>query len=384
MLWQPGEPVEILEVDLAPPKEGEVLVQIAACGVCAQRPARGRRRPARAAAARPRPRGRRSRRRDRARASSASRPATTSCSRSCLPAAPAAPAGAGRRNFCELAARMAATGTLADGTSRLVLDGTGLHHFNSVSSFAEYAVVPESAAVPIRRDVPLEVAALCGCAVITGYGAVVEHGRVEPGASVAVWGCGGVGLNVVQGARLAGAATIVAVDTRPEKLELARAARARPTVSARPGRGYGGSRPRPHRRRRRLRLRGDRARADDPGAWGGPRPGGTVVVVGMMPKGDRSRSTPGGSSTRRRSRAASSARRRSTSTSRASSTYYAEGELELDELVSHRLPLDELARGLRPPAGGRRAPSARRLRLSLAPAVWPGAAAAPRAGCDSA
>ncbi len=138
----------------------------------------------------------------------------------------------GGETFAGSQDRCPTTGTLADGTSRISVNGTQLHHFNSISSFSEHAVVPASAAVRIRRDVDLEVAALCGCAVITGYGAVVHTAQVEPEANVAVWGCGGVGLNVVQGARLAGAAAIVAVDTRTEKLELARTLGATETVQA--------------------------------------------------------------------------------------------------------------------------------------------------------
>ena len=129
---------------------------------------------------------------------------------------------AGRPNFCELGGRNAAEGSLFDGTSRLSANGTRLNHFNSVSGFAERAVVPESTAIPVRQDVPLESLALVGCAVLTGYGAVIRTARVAPGSSVAVWGCGGVGLNIVQTARLAGAGTIVAVDVSEERLDAAR------------------------------------------------------------------------------------------------------------------------------------------------------------------
>ena len=181
---------------------------------------------------------------------------------------------------------MAATGTLADGTSRLSADGEELHHFNSVSSLAEHAVVPESVAVPIRRDVPLDVAALFGCAVITGFGAVVNTAKVQAGSSVAVWGCGGVGLNCIQAARIAGASTIVAVDVNAEKLNAAERLGATVLVDAQQG-GSRGGRARGYRRaRRRLRVRGDRPRAvRQPGLGRAARAGGTVVVVGMIPKG---------------------------------------------------------------------------------------------------
>ena len=198
MLWQAGERVEILEVDLAPPKAQEILVKIAACGVCASdlhvvdgdlpEPL-------------PLVLGH-----EAAGVVVEVGPGVEQLERGdhvVLALVPSCgvcrPCREGRRNFCRLAGQMSTTGTLADGTSRVSLNGTQLHHFNSISSFAEHAVVPASAAVRIRRDVALEVAALCGCAVITGYGAVVHTAQVEPEANVAIWGCGGVGLNVVQG-----------------------------------------------------------------------------------------------------------------------------------------------------------------------------------------
>jgi len=124
---------------------------------------------------------------------------------------------------CKIAATVVGPGgVLMDGTSRLRLDGQRIRHYLGVSSFAEQAVVPASGAIRIRDDAPLDVVALVGCAVATGVGAVTNTAAVEQGATVAVIGCGGVGLSVVQGARLAGASRIVAVDLRPEKTALAR------------------------------------------------------------------------------------------------------------------------------------------------------------------
>jgi S-(hydroxymethyl)glutathione dehydrogenase/alcohol dehydrogenase len=113
-------------------------------------------------------------------------------------------------------------GVLHDGTSRLRVGGEPAYHYLGVSSFAERAVVPESGAIRVRQDAPLELAALVGCAVATGVGAVRNTAGVPPGSSVAVIGCGGVGLSCVQGARLAGAARIVAVDVVADKLTVAR------------------------------------------------------------------------------------------------------------------------------------------------------------------
>lgn len=128
----------------------------------------------------------------------------------------------GRPAQCQLVAEVVGPGgVLYDGTSRLSLDGLPVHHYLGVSSFAERAVVPESGAVRIRKDAPLDLAALVGCAVATGVGAVRNTAAMPTGSTVAVIGCGGVGLAVVQGARLEGASTIIAVDIAPEKLALA-------------------------------------------------------------------------------------------------------------------------------------------------------------------
>lgn len=154
---------------------------------------------------------------------------------SILPRCLACPAClAGRTAHCSWGGGLAATGTL-DGTSTAwrLPDGTPLHHFNGVSSFSEYVVVPRSGAVEVDPAVPFSSAALLGCAVMTGVGAVRNAARVAPGQTVAVIGCGGVGLNVVQGARMAGAARIVAVDLDGVKLDLARRVGATDTVDAR-------------------------------------------------------------------------------------------------------------------------------------------------------
>jgi S-(hydroxymethyl)glutathione dehydrogenase/alcohol dehydrogenase len=94
--------------------------------------------------------------------------------------------------------------------------------YNRVASFAEYTVAPEQGIIPIREEMPLDRASLLGCAVMTGVGAVINTARVEPGSSVAVFGCGGVGLNMIQGARLVSASRIIAVDVQDHKLEFAR------------------------------------------------------------------------------------------------------------------------------------------------------------------
>jgi S-(hydroxymethyl)glutathione dehydrogenase/alcohol dehydrogenase len=144
-----------------------------------------------------------------------------------------APCRDGRPNHCATTATAMRGGNLLDGSSRLTANGHRLNHFLTVSSFADHAVVPESAATVVDPAMPLDRAALIGCAVLTGYGAVCHSARVEPGASVAVFGCGGVGLSAIQGARIAGAESIVAVDVHPSKLALARAVGATETIDTR-------------------------------------------------------------------------------------------------------------------------------------------------------
>ena len=109
-----------------------------------------------------------------------------------------------------------------DGTSRLHKGGQDIFHFARTASFAEYAVVPQSGAVPVRDDMPLDKACLVGCSVMTGVGSVINTAKVEAGSSVVVIGCGGIGLNVIQGAALAGARQIIAVDVLENKLAYAR------------------------------------------------------------------------------------------------------------------------------------------------------------------
>ncbi len=123
----------------------------------------------------------------------------------------------------------------SDKPSRLSRNGEPVNSFLHLSSFAEQMLVHEHAVVKIREEMPLDKAALIGCGVTTGLGAVFRTARVEPGSSVAVIGCGGIGLSAVQGARIAGANKIVAVDMNQSKLELAEAMGATHTVNAADG-----------------------------------------------------------------------------------------------------------------------------------------------------
>ncbi|MGN6695140.1 MAG: Zn-dependent alcohol dehydrogenase, partial [Aquihabitans sp.] len=136
--------------------------------------------------------------------------------------------------LCEKSAAQAAAGLL-DGTTRLTSGGAPLHQMACLGTFGPYAIVPEISTVKIPDDVPLEVAALIGCGVLTGVGAALNTANIVPGDTVAVIGCGGVGLNVIQGAKIAGATTIIAIDMLDSKLEMAKEFGATHTVNASEG-----------------------------------------------------------------------------------------------------------------------------------------------------
>jgi S-(hydroxymethyl)glutathione dehydrogenase / alcohol dehydrogenase len=111
---------------------------------------------------------------------------------------------------------------MLDGTPRFRKNGQGIHHFLQVSGYATHAVLPEDSVIPIRKDAPLDIACLVSCGVLAGAGPVINRAKVPPGASVAVWGCGGVGLNAIQAAHMVGAGKIIAVDLLRQKLDWAK------------------------------------------------------------------------------------------------------------------------------------------------------------------
>ena len=148
----------------------------------------------------------------------------------------------GRCYYCSIGSPVLCTnmrmtmgkGTLLDGTCRLKKNGKDIHHMAGLSSFAEHAVVDQTACIPIPDNVPLDKACLVGCGVMTGLGAATNTAKVQPGSSAVVIGCGGVGLNTIQGCVLAGASTIIAVDLMDNKLEFAKEFGATHTIN--PGR----------------------------------------------------------------------------------------------------------------------------------------------------
>jgi len=127
-----------------------------------------------------------------------------------------------KTNLCTAIRATQGRGLMPDGTSRFARAGKMLHHYMGTSTFANFTVLPEIAVAKVREDAPFDTVCYIGCGVTTGLGAVIFTAKVEPGANVVVFGLGGIGLNVVQGARLAGADMIVGVDVNPAREALAR------------------------------------------------------------------------------------------------------------------------------------------------------------------
>jgi S-(hydroxymethyl)glutathione dehydrogenase/alcohol dehydrogenase len=126
-----------------------------------------------------------------------------------------------KTNLCQSIRITQGQGLMPDGSSRFALGGKKVHHYMGTSTFSNYTVVPEIALAKIREDAPFDKVCYIGCGVTTGIGAVINTAKVEPGANVVVFGLGGIGLNVIQGARLAGADMIVGVDINPARKTLA-------------------------------------------------------------------------------------------------------------------------------------------------------------------
>jgi S-(hydroxymethyl)glutathione dehydrogenase / alcohol dehydrogenase len=122
-----------------------------------------------------------------------------------------------KTNLCQAIRATQGKGLMPDGTSRFSIDGTMIHHYMGTSTFANYTVLPEIAVAKIRKDAPFDKVCYIGCGVTTGIGAVIYTANVRPGDNVVVFGLGGIGLNVIQGAKMAGANMIVGVDINPNR-----------------------------------------------------------------------------------------------------------------------------------------------------------------------
>ena len=137
----------------------------------------------------------------------------------------------GKTNLCQAIRVTQGQGLMPDGTSRFSQNGTPVYHYMGTSTFSEYTVLPEIAVAKVNASAPLEKVCLLGCGITTGIGAVLNTAKVEAGATVAVFGLGGVGLSAIQGATMAGAGRIVAIDINPDKFELATQLGATDTVN---------------------------------------------------------------------------------------------------------------------------------------------------------
>lgn len=126
-----------------------------------------------------------------------------------------------KTNLCQAIRTTQGQGLMPDGTSRFSLNGKPVFHYMGTSTFAQYSVMPEIAVAKIREDAPFDKVCYIGCGVTTGVGAVINTARVQPGDRVVVFGLGGIGLNVIQGARMVGASMIVGVDINPSRQALA-------------------------------------------------------------------------------------------------------------------------------------------------------------------
>ncbi len=180
----------------------------------------------------------------------------------------------GKTNLCGAVRATQGKGVMPDGTSRFSLDGKMLHHYMGTSTFSEYTVLPEVSLAVVSKAAPLDKVCLLGCGVTTGIGAVLNTAKVEPGATVAVFGLGAIGLAVIQGAVMAKASRIIAIDVNPEKFKLAEQFGATDFVNPkRLRRPHPAGHRRPHRWRRRLLLRVYRQRQRD------------ALGAGVLPQG---------------------------------------------------------------------------------------------------
>jgi NDMA-dependent alcohol dehydrogenase len=244
-------------------------------------------------------------------------------------------------------------GVLLDGTTRMRLRGQPVYHYASIATFGSYSVVPESAAVKIDSDVPLEVAALIGCSVMTGVGAVLNTARVQAGESLVVFGCGGIGLNAIQGGRLASAEPLIGVDVADNKLEYARSLGATHTINASQSdvveevKRLTGGRGADHAV---IAVGSTRAVST---AWQALGRGGTCVMVGLPAVGEKIEIDPA---------SLVGPERRLIGSCYGSASVYADfprminlyraGKLKIDELITRRYGIDEANEAFRALAAG--------------------------------
>ncbi|OGO51317.1 MAG: alcohol dehydrogenase [Chloroflexi bacterium RBG_16_68_14] len=229
---------------------------------------------------------------------------------------------------------------------RLAKDGTPVNQFANISSFAEKMLLHENAVVKIREDMPLDRAALIGCGVVTGVGAALNTAKVEPGSTVAVFGAGGVGLAVIQGARIAGARQIIAVDVVESKLGLARELGATHIVDA--------SSRDPVQAIQELTDGGADYSFEAIGlkdvavqAFMCLRPGGTATIIGMIPVGDKVEIEGRHFLSERKLQGSSMGSNRFRVDMPRYIEFYLQGRLRLDEMITRRGRLEDVNEAFR-------------------------------------
>jgi Zn-dependent alcohol dehydrogenase len=231
---------------------------------------------------------------------------------------------------------------MLDGTTRFTKNGISLNHYLQVAGFATHSVLMEQSVIPVRKDVPLDVACLVSCGVLAGAGPVFNRAKVPPGATVAVWGCGGVGLNTIQAARMVGAAKVIAVDVMPQKLAWAEEFGATHSVNAakedpiaavkaltsRDGVDFA------------FELVGTQKTIEQ--ALLATHRGGTCVVVGVCPTGTRISMDPGLFLQQRVLTGTSFGGGHQRTDVPMLLDLYMSGKYKLNELISRRVPLNEI------------------------------------------
>jgi S-(hydroxymethyl)glutathione dehydrogenase/alcohol dehydrogenase len=231
---------------------------------------------------------------------------------------------------------------MLDGTSRFRKNGQPLHHFLQVAGYATHSVLPEQSVIPIRKDAPLDLACLVSCGVLAGAGPVFNRAKVPPGASVAVFGCGGVGLNTIQAARMVGAGKIIAVDVNKQKLTWAEefgathavdASKEDPVERVHAISGMGGV-------DFAFEVVGTQKTIEQ--ALASTHRGGTCVVVGVSPAGARLSIDPGMLLQQRVLTGTSFGGGHQRTDVPLLLDLFMDGKYQLKELVSRRLPLAEL------------------------------------------
>jgi NDMA-dependent alcohol dehydrogenase len=247
-----------------------------------------------------------------------------------------------RPSLCDTFVGPIWAGTMMDGATRLSKDGQPIYHFSATACFAERTVVPQECCVPLSKDIPLAIAAVVGCAVTTGVGAVLNTAKIKPGSSVAVFGAGGVGLSVIMGAKLAGASKIIAIDRHEAKCDLAVEFGATDALLSEPNvvesiRNLTGGRGAD------VVFEAIGIPAVQEQAFEAMRPGGLLVLVGLSPMGTGTNFP--GAIIGRQEKTITGSYYGSANTARDFPLYidlYRTGQLKLDALISKTYPLDQI------------------------------------------